>query len=195
MSFILNVNTIYKNTEVFLQSNNKIVDFLCIEKENSQSELLVNTVEKILLKNNIEYKDIDCFSALSGPGSFMGIKVAVSFMKAIQSVYPNKKFILNNVFEILSFGEKFDYILIKADIRNYYLYDKNISLINSFDNIKKGSKIITDLDGLPEGFEYIKKNVNNETIKALNIYKYNNALFNKILDPFYVREPQINRKK
>ena len=195
MSFILNVNTIYKNTEVFLQSNNKIVDFLCIEKENSQSELLVNTVEKILLKNNIEYKNVDCFSALSGPGSFMGIKVAVSFMKAIQSVYPNKKFILNNVFEILSFGEKFDYILIKADIRNYYLYDKNISLINSFDNIKKGSKIITDLDGLPEGFEYIKKNVNNETIKALNVYKYNNALFNKILDPFYVREPQINRKK
>ena len=195
MSFILNVNTIYKNTEVFLQSNNKIVDFLCIEKENSQSELLVDSVEKILLKNNIEYKDIDCFSALSGPGSFMGIKVAVSFMKAIQSVYPNKKFILNNVFEILSFGEKFDYILIKADIRNYYLYDKNISLINSFDNIKKGSKIITDLDGLPKDFVYIKKNVNNETIKKLNFYKYNNSLFNETLDPFYVREPQINRKK
>ena len=195
MSFILNVNTIYKNTEVFLQSDDKIVDFLNIEIENSQSELLVATVEKLLLKNNLNYNNIDCFSAISGPGSFIGIKVAIAFMKAIQSVYPNKKFILNNVFDILSFGENFDYILIKADIKNYYLYNKNIVLINSFDNIKKGSKIITDLDGLPKDFVYTKKNVNNETIKKLNFYKYNNNLFDKALDPFYVREPQINRKK
>ena len=195
MSFILNVNTIYKNTEVFLQSDDKIVDFLNIEIENSQSELLVATVEKLLLKNNLNYNNIDCFSAISGPGSFIGIKVAIAFMKAIQSVYPNKKFILNNVFDILSFGENFDYILIKADIKNYYLYNKNIVLINSFDNIKKGSKIITDLDGLPKDFVYTKKNVNNETIKKLNFYKYNNNLFDKTLDPFYVREPQINRKK
>ena len=195
MSFILNVNTIYKNTEIFLQSDDKIVDFLNVETENSQSELLVVTVEKLLLKNSLNYNNIDCFSAISGPGSFIGIKVAIAFMKAIQSVYPSKKFILNNVFDILSFEEKFDYVLIKADVKNYYLYSKNIVLINSFDNIKKGSKIITDLDGLPKDFIYIKKNVNNETTKKLNFYKYNNNLFDKTLDPFYVREPQINRKK
>lgn len=197
MTKILSVNTVFKNTLVFLQNDASIIDFLDIESENNQSELLVASVEKMLYSNNLDYDDLDCFSAISGAGSFIGIKVALSFMKAFESIYPNKKFILNSTFDVLFFGEQADYVLTKADFKNYYLCNNQnkINVINSFDNIKKGSKIITDVNVESDDLIFIKKTIDKETISSLNYHKAVNGLWTKNLEPLYVREPQINLKK
>ena len=150
MTKILNISTIDKNINVFIQEDNNIIDFIESNKTNSQAELLVYLVEELFKKNNLSYKDIDCFSVINGPGSFIGIKVAISFIKAIKSVYKNKKFIVNNVFDILSFDEQYDYILLKADLKNYYIKDRNnnINIINSFENIENNSILLTNINDI-----------------------------------------------
>ena len=199
MTKILNVSTIDKNINVFIQEDNNIIDFIESNKTNSQAELLVYLVEELFKKNNLSYKDIDCFSVINGPGSFIGIKVAISFIKAIKSVYKNKKFIVNNVFDILSFDEQYDYILLKADLKNYYIKDRNnnIDIINSFENIENNSILLTNINDIDIKKNIVLKNkdISINNISKLNYFKYKNNLFNDSIEALYIREPQINIKK
>ena len=199
MTKILNISTMDKNISVFIQENNNIVDFIESNKINSQAELLVYLVEELLKKNNLSYEDIDCYSVINGPGSFIGIKVAISFIKAIKSVYKNKKFIVNNVFDVLSFNENYDYILLKADLKNYYIKDKNnnINIINSFENIEDNATLITNINDIDIKKNIVLKNkdINIKNISVLNYFKYENDLFNDNIEALYIREPQINIKK
>lgn len=199
MTKILNISTIDKNINVFIQEDNNIIDFIESNKTNSQAELLVYLVEELFKKNNLSYKDIDCFSVINGPGSFIGIKVAISFIKAIKSVYKNKKFIVNNVFDILSFDEQYDYILLKADLKNYYIKDRNnnIDIINSFENIENNSILLTNINDIDIKKNIVLKNkdISINNISKLNYFKYKNNLFNDNIEALYIREPQINIKK
>ncbi len=199
MTKILNISTIDKNINVFIQEDNNIIDFIESNKTNSQAELLVYLVEELFKKNNLSYKDIDCFSVINGPGSFIGIKVAISFIKAIKSVYKNKKFIVNNVFDILSFDEQYDYILLKADLKNYYIKDRNnnINIINSFENIENNSILLTNINDIDIKKNIVLKNkdISINNISKLNYFKYKNNLFNDNIEALYIREPQINIKK
>lgn len=199
MTKILNISTIDKNINVFIQEDNNIIDFIESNKTNSQAELLVYLVEELFKKNNLSYKDIDCFSVINGPGSFIGIKVAISFIKAIKSVYKNKKFIVNNVFDILSFDEQYDYILLKADLKNYYIKDRNnnINIINSFENIENNSILLTNINDIDIKKNIVLKNkdISINNISKLNYFKYKNNLFNNNIEALYIREPQINIKK
>lgn len=199
MTKILNISTIDKNINVFIQEDNNIIDFIESNKTNSQAELLVYLVEELFKKNNLSYKDIDCFSVINGPGSFIGIKVAISFIKAIKSVYKNKKFIVNNAFDILSFDEQYDYILLKADLKNYYIKDRNnnIDIINSFENIENNSILLTNINDIDIKKNIVLKNkdISINSISKLNYFKYKNNLFNNNIEALYIREPQINIKK
>ena len=199
MTKILNVSTIDKNINIFIQENDNIIDFIKSDKTNSQAELLVYLVEELFKKTNLSYEDIDCFSVINGPGSFIGIKVGVSFIKAIKSVYKNKKFIVNNVFDILSFNEQYDYILLKADLKNYYIKDKNnnIDIISSFENIENNSVLLTNINDIDIKKNIVLKNkdISINNISKLNYFKYKNNLFNDNIEALYIREPQINIKK
>ena len=199
MTKILNVSTIDKNINIFIQEDYKIIDFIKSDKINSQAELLVYLVEELLKKNNLSYEDIDCYSVINGPGSFIGIKVAISFIKAIKSVYKNKKFIVNSIFDILSFNENYDYILLKADLKNYYIKDKNnnIDIIKSFENIEDDSILITNIDNIDIKKNIVLKNkdISISNISILNYFKCRNNLFSDNIEALYIREPQINIKK
>ena len=52
-----------------------------------QSEILVPVIQEVLKKVNLETKDLD-FSALTiGPGSFTGLRLGISALKAIELAY------------------------------------------------------------------------------------------------------------
>lgn len=204
MNKILTISTIDKKILIILQSGSNIIDKLYIEEENRQAELLVVNMEKLLQKNNIWYEDLDCVSVINGPGSFIGLKVAIATVKAIKSVYNNIKVITNNVFEILSFRENFDFVVLKADMNGYYLYDnnKNISYIdkNYLENIDKPNNII--ISNIKNIIDFFKQNtklkitdINIEKIILLNAYKYENNVFSNEIKALYIMDPKINKRK
>ena len=204
MNKILTISTIDKKVLIILQSRDIIIDKIFIEEENRQAELLVVNIEKILNNNNIWYEDLDCISVVNGPGSFIGLKVAIATVKAIKSVYNDIKVITNNVFEILSFKENFDYVVLKADINGYYLYDKNSNINyidkNNIENIDKTNNII--ISNVKNIVDFFKQDIilkivdiNIDKLVLLNVYKYSENIFTDDIKALYIMDPKINKRK
>ena len=204
MNKILTISTIDKKVLIILQSHDIIIDKIFIEEENRQAELLVVNIEKILERNNIWYVDLDCISVVNGPGSFIGLKVAIATVKAIKSVHKNIKVITNNVFEILSFKENFDFVVLKADINGYYLYDKNknISYIdkNNLDDINKSNNVI--ISNVKNVMDFFKQDIilkiadiDIDKLVLLNTYKCNENIFTNDIKALYIMDPKINKRK
>lgn len=198
----LTISTIDNNIIIILQSNLDIIDSKIISTNNKYAELTLINIENILIKNNIWYNDINCFSVVNGPGSFLGLKVAVSFIKAVLCVYKRVKLITNNVFEIISQNKKYNYIFLEAGIDGFYIYDRDndsyfYSKRDAFKISPKkiiltNSNIIVDF---LKSYNTIIENMNIRNIVNLNYYKYINKIFsNEDIKPLYIRDPQINRK-
>lgn len=205
---ILTIDTTNKNITIILQEDSTIIDSLIIENTTKQAEELVIDIEKILNNNRIWYENIDAFSVVNGPGSFTGLKVSMAIIKAIKSVFPNIPIITNNIFEIISYNEDFDFVILSADLNGQYICDKNhkmeymrndkIALLLNEENLKS-KKIITNKKNLMDYFKlenYIieYKNTSVKNIVSLNNYKFENNSFDYSIVPLYMREPQINKK-
>ena len=67
------------------------------------SVTLMPSIERILTKNGLTLKDIDVFAAVTGPGSFTGIRIGVSAAKAL--AYANdKKVLAVTAFDLLAYN-------------------------------------------------------------------------------------------
>ena len=64
-------------------------------------EHLLPEVERLLSKNKIELKDIDTFCVVAGPGSFTGVRLGVTMVKAFCLAYNTKKIISINMLDLL----------------------------------------------------------------------------------------------
>ncbi|MBR2141485.1 MAG: hypothetical protein IJ853_03960 [Rickettsiales bacterium] len=201
MCKILSISTINKKILVLLQNDKNVIDEINVEEENKQAELLVASIEKILNNNKMWYDDIDCISVINGPGSFIGLKVAVAVVKAIKTVYSSIKIIENNVFELISYGEKFDYVILKADVNGYYLYDrnKNIKYIanSELQNLYKNKVIsnVNTIENLPKDCKMVVRDVKADNLISLNYFKYKKNMFSGTVEALYIMDPKINKRK
>ncbi len=61
----------------------RIIDFIDEEAWQRQSELLVSSLDALLKKHNIKRKDISYVVASKGPGSYTGVRIALTVAKVI----------------------------------------------------------------------------------------------------------------
>lgn len=82
---------------------------------------LMPTIENVLKKANVEIKDVDVFACVLGPGSFTGIRIGVSTMKAFQFAF-NKKVLGVTSFDVLAYNKSSgkNIAVIDAHHGNYY---------------------------------------------------------------------------
>jgi tRNA A37 threonylcarbamoyladenosine modification protein TsaB len=201
---ILTINTSDKDTQLILQDGGAVIDCLVVKSDNKHAELLIVNIEELLTRNGVWYSDIHCFSVVNGPGSFIGTRVSMAVIKAIKIIMKDINIIINNVFEILSFGKEYDIIVLGATMNSYYICDKfnNMSYKKSEEILSivgNEKKIISNCKNL---MDFLKidnifyTDVNMNEMVLLNMYKYdNNIINNKPIEPLYIREAQVNRKK
>ncbi|MCL4366953.1 tRNA (adenosine(37)-N6)-threonylcarbamoyltransferase complex dimerization subunit type 1 TsaB [Patescibacteria group bacterium] len=80
---ILWINTAdSKKIEVALKEDERVVDFLTDHNEFG-SQSLLPLIEKILLKQGLNFKDLDEVKVNTGPGSFTGLKVGAAVAQAL----------------------------------------------------------------------------------------------------------------
>lgn len=89
------------NITLILQENEKILDSLVDNSKNRQAEISISLTEEILRRNGLFYDDMDAFASVLGPGSFLGLKVSASILKALHCIYPKIAIIGSSIFEIL----------------------------------------------------------------------------------------------
>ena len=137
---ILSVETSGKVCAVALTEDNNLIKQELIEDENTHSVKLMPLVDKLLKETATTVNDIDLFACDIGPGSFTGIRIGVSTIKAFIDV-TNKKTVGVSSLEILAENVEEDGIicsLIDAKNQNVYcgIFEKNQDDLRQIEDLK-----------------------------------------------------------
>lgn len=68
---------------VGLSKDGKVVDKICYEAWQRQSEMMVTEVDNILKRNNVAKEEVDAVVVGMGPGSYTGVRIGVTIAKTI----------------------------------------------------------------------------------------------------------------
>ena len=193
---ILFFNTILQGIDIILKKSDGNIYREHIETKK-QSELLVSSIKSILDKHNLNYNDIDIYSSIIGPGNFTSIKTNLAVLKMLQ-LATHKKIIVNNLFEVLSFGIQCDIVLLYLGTNKYYIRNGNsYSIINkadldSFLEENKNATILTN-DTINGNFLYSE--LSNDNILKLIESKIERLDYTKNIQPLYIEEAKITERK
>ena len=136
---VLSIETSGKVCAVALLENEKLIKEEIIEDENTHSVKLMPLLDKLLNEAKTKITDIDLFACDVGPGSFTGIRIGVSTIKAFLDV-TNKKAVGITSLEALAYNLETDEIvcsLIDAKNENVYcgFFKKENGIYNKIDDL------------------------------------------------------------
>ncbi len=120
---ILTICSALNNSYLGIKYNNQEFCETIKSDENYHSLYLISKIKELLEKNNIELKDIDVIGVNCGPGSFTGIRVALSVAKIIAGEL-NKPLVDLNTAEILLTAFNCEALLMDARRDMYFIGTK-----------------------------------------------------------------------
>ncbi len=218
---ILAIDTSSEICGVALLEDNNLIQDNSLNNGKTHSENLMILIKEILENNNVDLKDIDLISCVVGPGSFTGIRIGVSTVKALSEV---NQIPIAEVTSLETLAENIGSVKTKVamiDARNDQVYcgifDENNNLIEPYiansiefviDKLKKYENIEFSGNGAIKFKELITKKLNNvkfcncneqiaENVGRIGLRKYK---LNKVknadeLLPIYLRKSQAERMK
>lgn len=73
------------NTDLLvgLAKDNELIDVICYEAWQRQSEMMVSELDNIMKRNNVTRKDIDDIYCGIGPGSYTGVRISLTIAKTM----------------------------------------------------------------------------------------------------------------
>jgi len=77
------IDTSNKNLSVGIANDGELIDFVEREAWQRQSEFLIDTIDKLFKKHALDPKSIKAVVASKGPGSYTGVRIAVTVAKVI----------------------------------------------------------------------------------------------------------------
>lgn len=221
---ILSVETAGSICAVALTENDKLIKEEILDDGNTHSVKLMPLIDKLLLETNTKISDIDLFACDIGPGSFTGIRIGVSTIKAFMDV-TNKKALGITSLENLAYNidtENIVCALIDAKNENVYygffkkengkyskIYDLNFDNINKVIEIAKninkkiffvGNGSIAYKDMIESKLENIvmvdgeKNKLNARNIALAAYLKREEAVDTNHLNPLYLRPSNAERE-
>lgn len=84
---ILSLDTSSKICSVAILEDNNLIVEKQINDEKTHSQKLMPLIDTILNENNLSLKDFDLLACCAGPGSFTGVRIGVSTVKAFNDVF------------------------------------------------------------------------------------------------------------
>lgn len=120
--YILGFDTSNAYSSVAISKASEIIYAKKDYEPNTQAERLVSLIEEALNKTSLSYDKIDYLSVCAGPGSFTGIRIALSVAKAILLACPQIKPVSVSNFDTINFR-----------IRQQVVeYDLSVAFVNAF---------------------------------------------------------------
>ncbi|MCX7817384.1 MAG: tRNA (adenosine(37)-N6)-threonylcarbamoyltransferase complex dimerization subunit type 1 TsaB [Syntrophales bacterium] len=80
---VLAVDTSGSSLSVALREDNKLLGEILLNTGRHHSETFLPVIDIILKKGDLTIHDVDLFACTTGPGSFTGLRIGVSTMKAL----------------------------------------------------------------------------------------------------------------
>ena len=160
--------------------------------QNQISELLINEIEKFILSSKRKLKDLTAIYVITGPGSFTGVRSALTYAKVLKLTLQIKVFGVSK-FEILNNLAKLDnrknkYIIIQNKEKDFFIQNFNFNnpsgppKLGNFDQdilkLKKDLTIICDSENFR--VKFIKKG-SSTSQRDVKYVKYNLKILSRIL--------------
>ncbi len=130
------------NSYIAFKYNNNNYSKIIKSDKNYHSLYLIKDIKDILIEKSLKLDDFDLFTVNCGPGSFTGIRVALTISKIIAGEL-NKPLIPLNTAEILLNAYNSDYLFMDARRDMYFIGNKEKielvpkdTLVKSIDNYK-----------------------------------------------------------
>ena len=109
-----------KNLSVGLGSDHVLIDQISYDAWQKQSELLVDEIGKMLKKNQIDRKDLGEVIVSKGPGSYTGVRIAMSVAKTIVFALGVPLYLVSSL-EVMKVAEKPTICLMNARSKRSYI--------------------------------------------------------------------------
>ncbi|MBQ4646661.1 MAG: tRNA (adenosine(37)-N6)-threonylcarbamoyltransferase complex dimerization subunit type 1 TsaB [Candidatus Gastranaerophilales bacterium] len=199
---ILAICSALNNSYLAIKYNDKLFDEIIFSDENYHSLYLISKIKELCESNSIDLKKLDAITVNCGPGSFTGIRVAMSVAKVMAGEL-NLPLIGLNTAEILL--NAFDKEILLMDARRDMFFvgtKENIELIfkDKIQDKIKNKTLLCDKNSskiFPDSicFEDENKKLGEIMIK-LALEKYNNSQdkneFNYLkLEANYIQTPPV----
>ncbi|MGL5268888.1 MAG: tRNA (adenosine(37)-N6)-threonylcarbamoyltransferase complex dimerization subunit type 1 TsaB [Spiroplasma sp.] len=171
---------------IIIAKDNQVLESYSESAFQKQTELALKTIDEILKKLNISLKTIDEIIITNGPGSYTGVRVAITFAKTLSVLNPRIKiFVISSL--LLQVGLKKAISIISGYNNKSYLavYDQGQEIIRTqlvTEDAKKG--IIGDL----QGYIIINDYQGVDIVANFLILEKKTKLINKLedLQPLYI---------
>lgn len=205
---LLNFDTALDKTFVALSENNNLLTSKVVKNtdDNYHSAFLISTIKEILKENNLTPKDVNLIGVNVGPGSFTGIRAALTVAKVMAQEL-NIKIVPVESLKILSklnVSDKKTLVVMDARRSMAYVYNDeevdDIKLIN-VDEVKEiinnnDYQIVSDKSMAEHlGIDAIVyENENYDLGKILNMIAFENsdkAILPNELKALYIQPPPI----
>ena len=199
---ILAICSALNNSYIAIKFENKIYSEIIKTDENYHSLYLISKIKEICKKNNIELSQIEVLTTNCGPGSFTGIRVALTISKIIAGEL-NLPLIGLNTSEILLNAFDKDVLLMDARRDMFFFGTKeNIELVakDKISQLIENKKILCDKNcakNYPQALCFEDEEINlGEVMIKLALEKYSNAndksIFNYLnLQANYIQTPPV----
>ena len=185
--FYIDTSTSYLYSGII--SNDKLLSEVKINFGSELSKYTVSEIQKLFKDANLKPNDIDKIIVVSGPGSFTGIRIGMTFAK-IFAYSMNKEITSITSLDAMSKSINSKKIIVPLiDARRGYVYAEAIQdnkIVLDAQYIKLDD-LINKLNSLDEAYVFI---TNDKQIKIENAIRYNPDILNIVLS--YKNKPSIN---
>ena len=123
------MDSAYKNLIIGLYDENGLIDGIAFEAFKKQSETIFVELERLLKKNDLDYKDFDQIVITKGPGSYTGIRIAMTIAKVLSTQMGQTLKTISTMQLYAGKEEKANVILDARSSRVYAAYLENGKLI------------------------------------------------------------------
>ena len=194
MGNILAVSVSLKYASFALETDNGTVEG---ELRDDTPTFFVGAIRDFLNENGLKFQDLTKLIICSGPGSFTGLRVGMSFAKAVKESF-GIEVISVSLFDILSKIYDADFMVINSENPNEIYYqvkgeEAKSCRIDEFESKNFSSIVIEENCPVVEKLTLGKLTTCQDLRKAKNLLLLKNCPSGK-LEPFYIKPPYAVKK-
>jgi len=140
MTYTILLDSSNTSLTVGLADENNLLDSISYEAWQAQSEHMIPELDKLLNRHQINRDDIASVIVAIGPGSYTGVRIALTIAKTIATALKIDLYPISSL-QILKDGKKPSICLINARSNRSYIgvYENDICLLN--DQIMKNQDV------------------------------------------------------
>lgn len=116
--YTLALDTSHKFLLVVLMDDEKTIDYIQMECLKQQSEFILIKIEELLNRNNVQIEEVGNVVVTVGPGSYTGVRIAMTVAKILGSIAQKTVYSLSTL--QLYAGKKDCYVVMDARAKRVY---------------------------------------------------------------------------